>query len=137
VLLQDLVDLGIRATTMAALGLVPLVQVAWADGKMDDKERAVLLKAASSSGVETGSDSFALLENWLVDRPGPEMMAAWTDYVSALSAGCSEGSRESLRAVTVGRARSVAEAAGGLLGIGSIARSEQHVLDQLEDAFSS
>ena len=130
VLLQDLIDLGIRAATMAALGLVPLVQVAWADGKMDDEERAVLLEAASSSGVEAGSDSFALLESWLVERPGPEMMAAWSEYISALSASCSAGSRETLRAVTLGRARSVAEAAGGLLGIGSIARSEQRVLDQ-------
>src|SRR4051812_10983509 len=35
--LDRLVGLGLRANTIAALSLVPLIQVAWADGQVQDK----------------------------------------------------------------------------------------------------
>src|SRR5713226_8693532 len=40
--LDKLVSLGLGAETLAVLSLVPLVEVAWADGTIDAKERAAI-----------------------------------------------------------------------------------------------
>ena len=134
-MLTEMVELGISAQTVAALGLVPLVLVAWADGRIQSAERDALLEAASAAGIEAGSESFELLAGWLEEKPDDAMVQAWEDYVRALSATASEGSRAALRAVTLGRAEAVAQAAGGLLGVGRVSSSERQVLDRLAAAF--
>src|SRR4029453_17407431 len=45
-ILQELMELGIRAETVAALFTVPLVEVAWADGTLDAKERRAVVDQA-------------------------------------------------------------------------------------------
>ena len=44
--LDHLMALKIRPETLASLVLVPLVEVAWADGRLDEKEKKALLHAA-------------------------------------------------------------------------------------------
>src|SRR5215467_7110 len=44
--LDQLVALGLRGNTIAALSLVPLIQVAWADGAVQDNERTAILQGA-------------------------------------------------------------------------------------------
>ncbi len=135
--LSQLADLGIKAETLVALSLVPLVEVAWADGKIQSDERQALIQAAESLGVLPGSDAFVLLEAWLESRPTEAVRNAWTDYIVALCASTpAEGSREALRAVTLGRAEEIARAAGGILGLGSVSTAERMVLDRLAEAFS-
>ena len=136
-LLNELVDLGVSAETLAALGLVPLVQVAWADGHMDPAEKQALLRASQAAGIEPGSPAFDVFEGWLDQAPGSEMLSAWSDYVAGLAAVCSQGSMEALEAVTLRRAERVAEAAGGVLGIHRVSGSEREVLSRIADAFAS
>ncbi len=136
-LLNELVDLGVSAETLAALGLIPLVQVAWADGHMDPAEKQALLRASQAAGIEPGSPAFDVLEGWLDQAPGSEMLSAWSDYVAGLAAVCSEGSMEALEAVTLRRAERVADAAGGVLGIHRVSGSEREVLSRIADAFAS
>src|SRR4029450_10355631 len=45
-LIDRLLDLGVAAEAVVALELAPLVAVAWADGTLDDRERAAVLRAA-------------------------------------------------------------------------------------------
>ena len=45
--LQHLVDMNVRPETLAALSAIPLVEVVWADGHVDDKERKVVLDFAA------------------------------------------------------------------------------------------
>ena len=66
---------------MAALALVPLVEVAWADGQLDRKERGAILERAKESGIGAGSMEHALLEAWLDRRPDPKLLTAWTHLV--------------------------------------------------------
>ena len=61
VVLDKLVDLGLTANTIAALSLVPLIAVAWADGTMQDNERNAILQGAAGKGIEDGSDAYRLL----------------------------------------------------------------------------
>ena len=134
--LQRLVELNIQAEVLASLAVVPLVEVAWADGKIDDKEREAIRRASTEAGLAKGSPDFELLDRWLSHRPGPELLEAWHHYVEGLCELLTPEERESLRADFVGRARRVAEAAGGFLGLTSgVSAEEQKILDTLESAF--
>ena len=134
--LDKLVELGIGEDTLAALALVPLVEVAWADGKMDAKERDAILKGAEAEGVEPGSAAFALLQDWLDNRPPPRLLAAWRDYIAALCEEMLPEDRKVLKREVLARARAVAEAAGGFLGLGGkISLEEEQVYGILETAF--
>lgn len=135
-LLARLAALGIRAETLAALTLIPLVEVAWADGHMHARERDAVLRGAESSGIERGSPSHGLLEIWTRDRPAPEMMRHWNEYIRALAAELSPTQRKHLAQNVLGRARAVAEAAGGILGVGTrVSAEEESVLAELAKAF--
>jgi len=137
-LLDRLAALGIRAETLAALTLIPLVEVAWADGRMEARERDAILRGAESSGIQPGSPSHALLEIWTHDRPAPELLESWRRYIGSLVTELSADQKWHLEEKLVGRARSVAEAAGGFLGIGSkVSAQEEAMLAELEKAFGS
>lgn len=134
-LLDQLDQRDIGAETIAALSLFPLIAVAWADGSIDAKERRAVVTAAEQGGMEKGHPGHELLEHWLDKKPDAGLMAAWKDYVAALSQTLSEPAKRALKEDVLGRARSVAETAGGLLGFGNkVSKSEQAVLDELGQA---
>jgi hypothetical protein len=135
-ILSRLEGLGIGPETLAALTLIPLVEVAWADGRMEEKERHAVLSGAESMGIPKESPSHQLLRGWLEERPGPDLGRAWSEFIEAVCRELSVESRIRLRENVVGRARKVAEAAGGFLGLGSISRKEELVLAELEQAFA-
>ena len=62
-IVERLLALGVRPETVTALSLVPLVEVAWADGSLDDNERRVILERAGTSGLAPGSTEHALLDD--------------------------------------------------------------------------
>ena len=132
--LEQLVALDIRSDTLAALSLVPLVAVAWADGTVDDNERSAILSAAEDSGLS--GESAALLDAWLVTQPSSEVLSAWKDYVLALTSTMDAAARDKLKQEILSRARTVAEAAGGFLGVGKISSEEEEKLEELARAFT-
>ncbi len=135
--LDALIAQKVDATAVTAFSLVPLVEVAWADGTLDPKERAAVLKSADESGVKPGTSAHALLDNWLAARPGPELARTWAAYTKALCAKLDAAARAQLKSEIVGRAHKVAAAAGGLLGLTSkVSDAEKKVLTQLESAFA-
>jgi hypothetical protein len=135
--LEHLMALGLSSETLAALSLVPLVEVAWAEGRVDTKEHNALLAAAEHAGLSKGGASYQLLEEWLRERPSPQLLAAWKAYIAILSSAMNVQDKEALKQDLLGRARTVAEAAGGFLGLGKkISSAEQAVLTELEQAFT-
>jgi hypothetical protein len=137
-LLARLASLGIRAETLAALTLIPLVEVAWADGSIAAREREAILRGAEASAIEKGSPSYKLLEIWTHDRPAPELAASWRAYIRSLCAELSEEQRRHLEERILGRARAVADAAGGFLGLGDrVSAEEEAVLAKLAEAFGA
>lgn len=136
-ILDRLLGLGITAESLAALGLVPLVWVAWADGEVASKERERIVAMAQAAGIEPQNGRYPLLEHWLKRRPAPEMFAAWRDYIKQLREQMAAADLETLRREIVDRAGEVARASGGILGIGPrVSPAEQAVLAQLEQAFA-
>ena len=135
-LLARLAGEGVRAETLAALMLIPLVQVGWADGKMDARERAAILSGAESTGIDPKSPSYRLLRLWLEDRPAPDLMQLWGEFIGALCEQLTDHERQRLRRNLLGRARSVTESARALLGlVDPVSREEARVLEELARAF--
>jgi hypothetical protein len=134
--LDTLVELGIDVDTWAAISLVPLVEVAWADGTVDDRERRAVLAAAEANGVFPGSASSELLESWLARRPDARLLAVWGEYIVDLCANLGDGEKAAVKEKVIGRAREVAKAAGGFLGLGpKVSAEEEVILAELEKAF--
>jgi hypothetical protein len=133
--LDKLLALGIKAETMAALSFVPLLEVAWADGTIDPKERAAVLARAHEAGLAPASFAHGLLEAWLDRRPDPALVAAWTHFVQGMRAQLSPAEAAAMKSALLDRARTVATASGGLFS--KISSAEAAVLDTLERAFST
>ena len=68
-LLRRVAALGLDEGSGAAILLAPLVQVAWAEGHVSERERETVLEIAASRGVGPGSPARAKLESWLKTRP--------------------------------------------------------------------
>lgn len=130
-LLDRLVAAGIRAETVDALVIVPLARVAWADGALDARERAALLRAAHESGVAEGSAGHALLESWTQHPPDPDLVDAWRDYVHALACSLAPEPYRALADRILANARAVAAAAGGFLGIAAVSKAEEAALAEI------
>lgn len=134
--LSKLLDLGVHAGTVTALSLVPLVEVAWADGQLDAREKEAILRGAAQSGVTPGSTGHDLLQRWLEQPPEAGLLTAWTHLVRGLSEKMSAVEAAALRSGLLDRARAVAAASGGFLGLGAkVSDAEERVLRQLEAAF--
>ncbi len=134
-IIDALIDLEVEPETLIAFSLVPLVEVAWADGAIQPKERDAIIKAAVEQGVEEGSPTCALLRNWLQTKPDVMLLEVWKGYIEELKGSLGQRSREHLKSGTMGRARAIAEAAGGFLGVASISAAEKKMLEELEWTF--
>jgi hypothetical protein len=134
-IINALVELEVEPETLVAFSLVPLVEVAWADGEIQQKERDAIIKAAVERGVEEGSPTCDLLRNWLQTKPDARLLEVWRGYIDELKASLGERARAHLKSGTMGRAKAIAEAAGGFLGVASISAAEKEMLEKLEWAF--
>jgi hypothetical protein len=134
--LDRLVALGMRANTIAALSLVPLVAVAWADGEIQDDEKQAILQGAHGKGLDEGSPGYELLSGWMAKRPEDGLLDAWEGYIKALSGQLNDEQNRLLKNQIVGFAKLVATAAGGILGFGKVSSKEEAVLNRIEAAFA-
>jgi hypothetical protein len=135
--LRHLVDLGLSPDLLATLALVPLVEVAWADGEVQEAERKAILEGAASAGMVRGAVDYVLLEQWLKQRPPEALLDAWLHYVRALRQDLTPEESWKIKQQFMSRARTVAEAAGGLLGLFAISKEEQAMLDRMTKAFEA
>lgn len=133
--IEALVKAKINAETLAALTMIPLVRVAWADRQMDAKEKAAILKAADESRCPAGSPGHVLLDSWLTSPPSAALFQTWKDFVHELKKTAKKEHYETLHAGVVKNARDVARAAGGLLGFHTVSEKEEAVLAEIEEAF--
>jgi len=140
-LLRRVMDLGIDMSTGPALILAPLVQVAWAEGKVTDKERETVLRLAATRGVEKGSPAGAQLLAWLDRRPHDAVFHAAIEVIKAGLSHLPSNEREERIGGIVQACREVSEASGGIakaLGVGSgVSTEEQSMLDVVTAALRS
>lgn len=133
--LDKLIAVGVSPESLSAVSLIPLVSVAWCDELMEATEKDSILKAATTAGIEKDSASSALLGSWLSSRPSEDLLDAWKAYIGVLKGSLDETSFSQLKASVINRAESVAEAAGGFFGLGSVSDKEKQAIAELAATF--
>ena len=94
------------------------------------------MAAAAEQGLSVSGPAHQLLQEWLLTPPDVNLLATWKDYISAFCETLSPEVKTNLQTRIIDRAKSVASATGGILGMGNkISASEQLVLDELAAAF--
>jgi hypothetical protein len=71
---RSLGHLGIPVADYRVLKLLPLIYVAWADGKMDLVKRE-RIHAFAAQEYDLSAAGAAVLERWLTQRPAPEYIS--------------------------------------------------------------
>jgi hypothetical protein len=130
-LLQQLDALGFSPDTVVLLPLVPVVQMAWAEGGVTAAERNLIVKLARSRGIADGSAADRTLVAWLDDRPGEHVFAHAARLIRAMLDAPEQ--RELTADDLVKQAESIAAASGGILGINRISAEERQLLDTLAE----
>jgi hypothetical protein len=133
--LDNLVKAGVKAETLTAVALIPIVEVAWCDGSVAPEERDAVLNAALAHGIHRDSASYALLQRWLDERPDPHIIAAWKEYVHELAKISPKETIAAMKKNMVDRATKVAAAAGGFLGLTTISKHERAKIDEFSKAW--
>ncbi|HZR83610.1 MAG TPA: hypothetical protein VFD92_21125 [Candidatus Binatia bacterium] len=135
--LDRLVNLGFDASTLLAFGLVPAIEVAWADGAVDPEERTAILEELSPHRIPKGSPAYEMIASWLARRPPPEVFDTWVAYTRALLPTLEPRDREWLASTILQRAEHTADASGGVLGLAlRTSRSEAEVIRRIEQALA-
>jgi hypothetical protein len=135
--IDTLMQLHVNHDTLAAFALYPLVEVAWADGTIDEREREAFFAAAAAHGLGPGTPGHDALRAFLKETPREEARKAWLAWAAELNKTFDANERRKVREALLARARAVAEAAGGFLGLGKrISPREQQVLDRIAEVFA-
>lgn len=136
-LLAQAREAGVTPETAPAFFLAPLVQVAWAEGKVGKHERETVLRLAHDRGVDSGTPAHAQLVSWLEQRPPETLFGAALDVIRAGFDVLPHAEREERIERLVHACREVAQGSGSeiarLLGLGDgVSGSEESVMGTIE-----
>ena len=132
--LADLQALGYTAETVMLLHLVPLIQMAWAEGSVSDRERDLIVQAARSRGVEAGSAADQQLGRWLSARPSDELFDKTLRAIRTILHARPAEEREASERDSLSLATAIATASGGILGFGAVSEDERTILARISQA---
>jgi len=114
-------ELKVPREAYRVVSLLPLVYVAWADGKIQKSEREVILRIARENGLlaHGGEDALA---RWLSDPPTRQQLrtdlAALNELARKDQGALTGGSGADEEQLLLAWCQDVADAAGGMLGLG-------------------
>ena len=123
-----LAELRIPREAYRLVTLLPLVHVAWADGRIQREERKLILQIAAERGIlENGGRE--TLEHWLTTPPNPAQLKGNITILNELARSrgqmADEFDADSLQ-MLLAWCQDVADAAGGLLGLVPARREAEH-----------
>ena len=129
---DESLELGFDSTTARVLPLVPLIQVAWADGTVTSRESNSVLTLAGKFGIEPGTAAYDFLQLLLDEQPSDLFFERVNRVIAHLiESNPDEWSGRNLTDLS----REVAEASGGFYVFDPISEEEQEVLDDIAEAF--
>ncbi len=137
-ILEDLQALGYNRDVVKVLFALPLVAVAWADGEVSERERTLMEElSATMEGSENRGDQ---LKQWLVRKPEQEFIDRSLRIISLLLKSMPPDLQSRRRNELLTSITRIAEASGGVLGLGSISAAEraqiERVTREIEQAHS-
>jgi hypothetical protein len=116
-LLDALTHLGITAETLPLVELVPLLEVAWADGEVQPREEALLRRAAVEHGIAPGTPAHVEFEKMLKAPPAGPLYDAALNFMRAMLHAMPPEEAARARQDLTSVAMSVADATGGWFGV--------------------
>ncbi len=130
-LISDLQELGFTPETVRVLPLMPIVQLAWAEGGVSPAERTLLVSLARNRGIDEGSPADQLLADWMARAPSPEIFSNAMRLIRAMLANAAPGPDMISADDIIRYCELIAEASGGIFGIGKVSAEERATLAQI------
>ena len=128
-LIHELAELGFTTETVKLLPLIPVLEMAWAEGGVTDAERKMVVDLARGRGIEAGSTADLQLSDWLARRPDDSVFRRAGSLIRAL---VESGGRFDLTPDDIIKyGEAIAEASGGLFGIRRISSDERATLSRI------
>ena len=134
-LAERLVRLGFDAETACVLHILPLIQVAWANGEVSRRERRGILHVLKLREIPEGSRAWLMCESLLENRPTDAFLQssreALRDLLSHSQAAQGQEERQLIDLCV-----DIAEASGGLFGlVRSVSATERSVIADIAATF--
>ena len=126
--LELMLKMGLDRDTAPVVPLLPLVQVAWADGEISPKEADAIRETARAKQIAEGSPADQFLTQLLTERPGDGFFADALVVLKDVLAGRPEAERDKGKDDFVSAVEAIATASGGFLGIGRVSAEEREVI---------
>ena len=136
-LLAELAALGFTPETVSVLPLVPIVEMAWAEGGVTAAERTLLVTLARSRGIAEGSPADRQLSDWLARQPAPAVFERATRLIRAMLDTGSHGGGTLTADELIKYSESIAAASGGILGLGKVSAEERATLAKIVAALKT
>jgi hypothetical protein len=130
-LLGELAALGFTPETVSVLPLVPIVEMAWAEGGVTAAERTLLVTLARSRGIAEGSPADLQLADWLARQPSPAVFERATRLIRAMLDSHSPAVDTLSADDLIKYSENIAAASGGILGIGKVSPEERATLARI------
>ena len=130
---ETALQLGFDAETSRILFLIPLIQVAWADGSISGAENDSVRDLAANRGINLDSPASEFLERLLSEKPADAFFDRTNELIQRL---LKSESGDAQSTDLLAHCKAVAAASGGFFGIGNpIAGQEQSLLEELASLF--
>ena len=137
-IIEALEDLGYNHETVRLLHLMPVIYIAWADGRMKTKERKMILEVARLAGIAEGSEADARLTSLLETAPSEETWEASFLAIQAVLRVSSSEQTERIRRDVLSYSDDIASLSKGLFGLDLLASgTEKAALERVVKELAS
>jgi hypothetical protein len=122
---------GFTAETIALLELAPLVEIAWADGTVSDRQRDLIFQIATREAITEDTPAHDHLAAWLEQRPSEDVFAVSLAAIRAKLDSLRPEVHGMLHRRFMGDCTAVCLAADSALGDNKISPEEGRVLARI------
>ena len=129
--LKSLEEMGFTPQTLSLLPLVPVLQVAWAEGGISTAERDMIVNLARARDIAPGSDADKQLQQWLDTRPSAETFQKARRLIGAMLDAPAGTEMQVSADDLLKYCEQIAHASGGLFGFGSVSAQEKNAIQQI------
>jgi hypothetical protein len=130
-LITHLQRAGFTAETIALLEFAPLVEIAWADGAVSDRQRDLIFRIATREAITKDTPARDHLAAWLEQRPSNNVFAVSLAAIRAKLDSLGPEVHAMLHRRFMGDCTAVALAADSALGDNKISLDEGRVLARI------
>jgi hypothetical protein len=131
-LIEHLTKAGFDSDSARALYLLPLVDVAWADGRVQKEEQSEILGLMEKAGISKDSKAYAQMIRWMEKGPSDQSFLQARSLLEPIVAELKKSGKD-VSSWVLEAAEKVAGVTNSLFGLGSrmISKEEKAYLDSL------